>query len=184
MNTESDSHIEDRTISLLTANLYALILMPVLAAIILIPFALLSRQLSATPTFSFGIQQVMLLIGAILVGVIVHELLHAIGWMAVGQVKWHAIEFGIKSLTPYAHCKIPVNASTYRIGILLPGIALGLIPGWIGSIVYNGWLVTFGLVMFISAAGDLMVFWLIRGLPPTAQVLDHPSEVGCQVIVE
>lgn len=181
MDTESDSHIEDRTISLLAANLYALILMPVLAAIILIPFIILC---SPQFTFSFGVWQVMLLIGAIFVGVILHELLHAIGWIVAGQVKWHDIEFGIKSLTPYAHCKIPVNASTYRIGILLPGIALGLIPGWIGSIVYNGWLVTFGLVMFISAAGDLMVFWLIRDLPPTAQVLDHPSEVGCQVIVE
>jgi hypothetical protein len=178
MNTESDSHVENRTISFLAANLYGIALMPVMAAIILVPFALRSLR----PTFSFGIQQVMLFIGAILVGVILHEFLHAVGWVAVGRVKWHDIEFGIKSLTPYAHCKVPVTASTYRIGILLPGIALGLIPGWIGSAVNSGWLVAFGLVMFISAAGDLMVLWLIRDLPPTAQVLDHPSEVGCQVI--
>jgi hypothetical protein len=125
---------------------------------------------------------VILFIGAILIGVILHELLHAIGWMVIGKVKWHDIEFGIMSLTPYAHCKVPVSASTYRIGILLPGIVLGLIPGWIGCIVNNGWLVAFGLVMFVSAAGDLMVYWLIRDLPSSAQVLDHPSEVGCQVI--
>lgn len=178
MNAKSDSPIEDRTVSLLAANLYALILMPVLAAIILVPFILLSSQL----TFSFRVLQVMLFMGAILVGVVVHELLHAIGWMVVGRVKWRDIEFGIKSMTPYAHCKVPINAAAYRVGVLLPGITLGLIPGWIGCAINSGWLAAYGTVMFISAAGDLMVFCLIRDLPSTVQVLDHPSEVGCQVI--
>ena len=178
MDAEAESQIEDRTVSLLAANLYALILMPVLAAVILVPFFLRSPQRS----FSFGVLPVILFMGTILVGVVVHELLHAIGWMIVGRVKWQDIEFGIKSMTPYAHCKVPISAAAYRVGVLLPGIALGLIPGWLGVAMNNGWLVAYGVVMFVSAAGDLMVYWLIRDLPQTIQVLDHPSEVGCQIV--
>ncbi len=163
------------------ANLYALILTPFLSTIILIPYIL---RLLRPDVFLVlpSIKQLLLLMVAFLVGVILHELLHAIGWMTAGRVEWHDIKFGVKSMTPYTHCKVPVSASVYRFSVLLPGIVLGLIPGWIGCMVNSFWWVVFGIAMFTSAAGDLMIIWLLRDLPSTAQILDHPSKMGCQVI--
>jgi hypothetical protein len=73
-----------------------------------------------------------ILIGLLILFVlsILHELLHAIGFLIFGKVNWSDIAFGVKwkSLTPYGYCKIPVKAIVYIIALILPTIILGVIP--------------------------------------------------------
>lgn len=181
------TRVVNKSISLEKANLYGLFLSPPLLALILIPFALrwgwqaLFRwrsELDLSP-----VTVLLIFVVLFLISIVVHELLHAVGWAMAGGVGWKAIEFGVKSLTPYAHAMKMMSARGYRIGAALPGVVLGVIPGLVGILTGVGWLALYGALMLISAVGDVMVLWLLWGVPGDAMVLDHPSEAGCQVVL-
>jgi len=129
-----------------------------------------------------GIHAVVL-IGVFIGGIVVHELLHGIGWALAGGQQWQAVSFGfkLKTLTPYAHVDEAIEAWGYRVGTALPGVALGLVPLGISLLVGHAPLHMFGVVFSVAATGDAMVLWLLRGVPGDAPVQDHPDRVGCLV---
>lgn len=111
---------------------------------------------------------------------ILHELLHATGFMLSSDVGWKDIKFGIiwKGLMPYANTKVPISKNTYRIAILLPVIILGIVPTVYGMIFTNVLIAFVGAVMTGVSGGDLMIIWMLRSIPSDRKVLDHPSECG------
>ena len=124
-----------------------------------------------------------ILLVAFIIAVVVHEGLHALGWIIFSRISWREIRFGFdaKNLAPYAHAQVPMKATAYRIGAALPGIALGLLPALVGIINGDGILTIFGAIMLSAAVGDVFVLWIIRTIPSDALVLDHPSQAGCMV---
>lgn len=116
-------------------------------------------------------------------GILLHEGLHALGWKVFGRLPWAHLHFGVKMLTPYTHCSAPLPLAAYRWGTALPGLLLGVLPLLAGLLLGEGRLLLWGTVFTAAAAGDGMVLWLVRAAPPHALVLDHPSAVGCQLIL-
>ena len=57
----------------------------------------------------------------------IHEVLHGAGWCMGAKEKWKSMYIGVmwESLTPYCHCKEPLQPGRYLIGCLLPGVILG-----------------------------------------------------------
>lgn len=94
------------------------------------------------------------------------------------------MSFGInwRTLTPYAHIKVPITARAYRWGAFMPGLVLGLIPCLIAVLTGSGWLLVVGAVFILVAGGDFLVLWLLRGVPAGALVEDHPTAIGCRVV--
>jgi hypothetical protein len=121
-----------------------------------------------------------------ILGIIVHELIHGITWMIAGNKPFSAIKFGVlwKSLTPYAHCKEPLQVNAYRIGAAMPAILLGLLPAVTAILNGNGWAIVFGIVFITAAGGDMVILWLIRNVEKNKFVEDHPSKAGCYVLDE
>ena len=123
-------------------------------------------------------------VGLIIVGLVAHEALHALTWVYASGKSWRAVEFGLdwKTLTPYTHFKELLPVSAYRLGALMPGLALGLLPALLGCL--TGWAGAwaFGLLFIIGAGGDMLMLWLLRGVSTGALVEDHPSRVGCYVL--
>ncbi len=117
---------------------------------------------------------------ACLLGVVIHELIHGIGWSFFCKSGWKAISFGIiwKYLTPYCTCSEPLNYKAYIIGGLLPTIILGLVPYIIALVIASKFLLYFSLFLIIGGGGDLYMILLIRKYK-NAVFLDHPYEVGC-----
>jgi hypothetical protein len=116
--------------------------------------------------------------------IILHEGLHAAGFLMFGRVPHGTVHFGVDraTLSPYAGCRVPMSARAYRAAVLLPALVLGLgtlIPGWILGV---GWLAVLGTLQLITAGGDLVAYWAIRDIPAGARVLDHPERVGCQIL--
>jgi hypothetical protein len=139
------------------------------------------------PVFALGVRdftKLFVFIPWIIAGTLAHEALHGLGWIAAGGKNLRSVRFGFhwKTFTPYAHCTEPITARAYRIGIVLPGIVVGLLPVLAGYALSNPPLILFGAMFLGGAAGDMLGLWAIRNISPEAMVLDHPSRVGCTVV--
>ncbi|MGU9538871.1 metalloprotease family protein [Clostridium tepidum] len=66
--------------------------------------------------------------------------------------------FNIKTLTPYAHCKISISANIYIMALLLPSIMVGLLPTIIGLVLGIKMLVFVGSFLIVGGTGDFMIY--------------------------
>ena len=121
---------------------------------------------------------------ALLFGILVHELIHMLAWAIFARKPLSVFKLGFqwKTLTPYAHCKEPMDIHPYRIGSLAPGLLLDILP-WIISLFTGDLLLfIFGLLYTTAAGGDFLILWIIRNVNINTLVEDHPTNAGCYVI--
>ncbi|MCA9893417.1 MAG: DUF3267 domain-containing protein [Anaerolineae bacterium] len=113
--------------------------------------------------------------------IVAHELVHAIGWKLTSGLPWRRFRFGVlwRVLAPYCHAKDPMALTPYRIGAVLPLFVTGLLPWVIGLVQADATLTVVGAMLISGAIGDIYVLWVLRDLPATALVQDHPSKAGC-----
>lgn len=173
----------DHSVSMGKANVLAIALMTPIAAALAVLFVarwgwpLLNRGIA--DFFSLRVA-----VPVIVVGIVVHELIHAIGWaLASGRpLRAIAMGFQLRSLSPYAHPRDPMNVRDYRVGAAMPGLVLGILPAAVA--LAFGWpsLLVVGILFTIAAGGDALVLWLIRDVPGDKSVADHPTRAGCVVI--
>lgn len=179
METYDAAHLRDVSIPLDQISRRGMIISLALMVVTLLPHLLIR---GFDPEFRAG----EYLAGFILVFVllIAHEATHALGWIIFGGVPIRKIRFGfaLKTLTPYAHAQVAMPATGYRIGTLLPGIVTGLLPVIIGTIINQAWITAAGAFLTSGAVGDLLVLYVIRNIPGTALVIDHPTNAGCYVV--
>lgn len=121
---------------------------------------------------------------AVLVGIVVHEVVHALTWGIFGGHGLQSVRIGFqwKTMTPFAHCMVPITARSYRLGAAMPGLLTGVLPALAGSWAGMPELAGFGWFMTFCAGGDLLVLMLLRGVPADALVEDHPTRAGCRVV--
>ncbi len=171
---------EDRSVSMAKANGWALAALgpPVVALATL--FVLIHGW---GPIASVGYVPLLPLLGAFITGVLAHEALHAVAWKVAAGLPWSDMKLGFqwKTLTPFAHARVPMSARAYRIGAATPGVVLGVAPALIGLVTGNGGWILFGLLFTLAAGGDALILWLLRGVTPQRLVEDHPTRAGCYV---
>ncbi|HKY53064.1 MAG TPA: DUF3267 domain-containing protein [Anaerolineales bacterium] len=169
----------DLSISMARAN--------IIVSFIIIPVAILQFVIF---TVLHGLEQTAItwsltfLIVLVLLGVIIHELIHGFSWVIFGRKPFSAIKFGFqwKTLTPYAHLKEPVEVNAYRIGAFMPGFILGFLTYIFSLLPGDGNLFWFSLIHTAGAGGDWLILWLIRNVKSGTLVEDHPTNAGCYVI--
>lgn len=187
MNTdEKDEHGYDVTISMGKANAVAFALIPLAFVLFYLPYRWIWGADSLWVISARTLLDFLLFMAAFFVGVLVHEGLHALGFIWIGKAPRSTIRFGIlwRGLAPYAHCSAAVTARAYRWSLALPGLVLGVLPAVLGIALGSWWLMVYGALMFIAAGGDAAVLLAIRSLPGETMVQDHPSKVGCTVVGE
>jgi hypothetical protein len=182
------------TMSAAQANLRALIFLVPLIILLGIPYyfiwpeqftkAELTRYVHLKEAWTFLDWAIILSVA--IVGIVMHELLHGLGWSLYTKNGWLSIKFGImwSFLTPYCHCSEPLKMRPYRIGSILPALVLGIIPSLIAMLTGNLFLMTFGFFFTFAAGGDFLILWLIRKESDTALVQDHPDKIGCIIFEE
>lgn len=116
-------------------------------------------------------------------GIVVHEAIHAASWMLAAGLPFRKMKFGfqIKSFTPYAHCTVPISKRSYFFGTIMPAVLLGFLPFGISLANGSGWLLIVGVLFTFAAIGDFLILWLIRAVPWSTMVEDHPENAGCFV---
>ena len=128
----------------------------------------------------------LMFMGALIVGIVVHELIHGLTWAMYAKTGFKSISFGVmwKMLTPYCHCSEPLKISHYSIGALMPLIVLGILPSIAAICLKSLFWLTMGVIFIAAAAGDIMIVWNLRKEKPENMVLDHPTEAGYLVYEE
>jgi hypothetical protein len=119
-------------------------------------------------------------IPSIVIGIIIHEFIHGYTWAKMADIGLKNIKFGfqLKTLTPYAHSKVPMKVKAYRIGTVMPFILLGILPYFYAIYAKHPLILGFGIFFSFVAIGDVMILWLIRKLPNQQLVQDHPTKAG------
>ena len=120
-----------------------------------------------------------------LLGLVIHEMIHGLGFILIGKAKLNEVKFGViwKAVTPYAHCKVPLGINAYRISLLLPVIITGIIPLILGLAMESLLTVVVAAFLTTGGIGDWLIFRRLQPFPSHAFVSDHPSEIGCIVEV-
>lgn len=173
----------DLSLSLSKANLISVPLAVISVLLVLVPFSLVW----GVDYFAYGLRtffEPLFFVPAGIFGIVLHEILHGAGWIWFGKVSPDAIRFGFhwKSLTPFAHCTVPVTAWAYRLALVLPALVLGVTPAIVGLVTAWAWAVMFGALFLAAASGDLLVLWVIRSVERDRLVKDHPTRAGCVVL--
>ncbi|MBK8823555.1 MAG: DUF3267 domain-containing protein [Anaerolineales bacterium] len=170
---------KDVSIPMSAATSKSLLIAVPIAVIQILPFFLLHGYPAIPASANMTLYAL-----ALLLGILVHELIHVFAWAFFAKKPLSAFKLGFqwKSLTPYAHCKEPMDIQPYRIGSFAPGLLLGIVP-WIISL-FSGdvLLFFFGFFYTTAAGGDLLILWIIRNIKPNTLVEDHPTNAGCYVI--
>lgn len=183
---------EKLTIDIVRANIYGIVIIFPIALIYGIPYFLVWKDLftldfikntldNAQPTGVF--LGFLFLIGVMIGGIVLHELIHGITWSLFASKGFKSIRFGVmwKMLTPYCHCKEPLKVSHYILGAIMPAILLGIIPAIIAIFTGSPGLLLFAMFFTMAAAGDFMIVNLLRKERMDDLAEDHPSEAGCYI---
>ena len=178
MIEEGYSRVE-LTVGIVKANVFAVVL--------LIPLFIVGYGLFLLRNRTFGggftPLSMLLLAVAFLALVVVHELIHGIGWALFAEHGFKDIEFGFMKqyLTPYCACLVPLTKGQYIFGALLPCVTLGVIPMIVAILVGSLPLLFLGIIMTDSAAGDILIVWKIlryRSQAKEIVYMDHPTQAG------
>jgi hypothetical protein len=172
----------DYSVGMLAANLLTVVAAGPLAALLGLAFVFRWGAGSLVAGVYALISPLGLLL--LLAGIVAHELIHGLAWAAASRRPLSAIELGVRwrSLAPYAHPRAPVSARAYRIGAVMPMLALGLAPALVALATGMPRVMAWGMFFVFTAGGDLLVLWLIRRVPGDRLIEDHTDRVGCRVL--
>ena len=174
----------DLTISIVKANLFVFLLAVPVVAIGVLLFVWKNPISLLTPTPQGSLLFVVLFI----ILIVAHELIHGLTWSLYAEHHFKDIEFGFMKeyLTPYCTCTTPLLKSHYIIGALMPCIVLGILPAAIGILLGSHLLFWIGIVMILSAGGDIMIVMKVLAYKSQSSseeilIYDHPTQAGSVV---
>ena len=167
------------TVGIVKANVFAIVLLVPLFIIGFGLFLLNNKSFSG----SFTATAMLLLLPVFLALIVIHELIHGVGWAIFAEHGFKDIEFGFMKqyLTPYCTCLVPLTKGQYVFGAMLPCFLLGVVPMIVSILVGSLPLLLLGIIMTDSAAGDIMIVWKIlryRSENKEIVYMDHPTQAG------
>lgn len=164
-------------IDIVAANVFALVVAAPFLLLVLVPYVMLHGNPLAQD------YNMVLFVVAILVGIVVHELIHGLTWSSFTKDGWKSIEFGViwQYLTPYCTCREPMKKVPMILAAIMPTIVLGFVPAIVGILTGQAILILFAAALIIGGGGDMMIIWnIVKYRTEASEVLylDHPYEVG------
>ena len=170
-------------IDIVKANVFAVLILVVSAISLFVPFFLIWRGTPVDTLLGNRVSWGVFMVG-LLVGTVVHELIHGLVWACFAKSGWQSISFGVlwKMLTPYCHCSEPMRIRGYMAGALMPCIVLGIVPSVVALFIGSLPLLVWGVIFISAAAGDIWMTWLLTKENPNSLVFDHTSEAGFYIL--
>ncbi|WP_025025800.1 DUF3267 domain-containing protein [Caldalkalibacillus mannanilyticus] len=132
-----------------------------------------------------SLRYIFILIGLVIVGLILHELIHAFFFLILSKGNASGIKFGcnLKQGIFYVGCSEPLKINSYRVVVFAPSFFLGMLP-LIISYLYNlPLLFIWSIIMLLVSIGDFLILWNIKKFPASSYVQDHHEKIGCLVFL-
>lgn len=161
-------------VSMIAANLLTLPFAAVVLLIFLGIYNVIWNTIAGGFEYSGGVAVIGILIGAV-----IHELIHGLTAMRYSEKGWKSIKFGImwKYLMPYCHYSEPLTVKQYRKVALMPSIVAFVVM--FVSIAFGlATLLVIASILFIGGIGDFMVCYKIRNERASTLIYDYPDKVG------
>lgn len=172
----------DLTVSIVTANL--------LAVLVMAPFMLLALGVFYMTVASYDVTltvwQGIFMFTVMIVLIVLHELIHGLTWGYFAKKHFQSIDFGViwSMLTPYCTCEEPLKRWQYILGAMMPTLVIGIgLTGYACMSHSIFWLLLSEL-MIISGGGDFLIIYKIllhRSKGKQVYYYDHPYECGLVV---
>lgn len=158
----------------------AMILGVLYALPFVIVFAFLYRFLLVERAYLLevgGLSFYIIFIVIIAISVVIHELLHGVGWAVASGKGWNVVRFNINAMMPSCACNVALEKRSYLFGVLTPFVVLGF-----GSVffifIYPGTVSFLTMIVnFISAGADLIIACNVLK-ERDVLIADHPKEAG------
>ena len=147
-----------------------LFVVPLLISLV-IKFTLFKNQ-----SFGVGFWDYLIIGGLCPLLLIAHEGLHAIGFLLGGATK-DSVRFGAipKKMMLYCTTTKPLLPSNYKFALVLPLIALGVVPLIISTILLDWKYALLFASMISGAGGDVMMLFELAKRKEIKLVEDHPK---------
>ena len=115
---------------------------------------------------------------------LVHELLHGLGFLSLGKINKNNITFGIELEKGifYTMCKESVSKLNIIIALLFPFVFIGLLTYIIGLVCQSGVLIFLSIINMASSIGDLIMVIAILEMPNDIRYLDLDNTNGFTII--
>jgi hypothetical protein len=129
----------------------------------------------------FSIRSLVIAVVIIPVIIVLHELLHAIGFTIRKNIEWKDnIIFGIRleKMVAYCHCLRPVLVIDYFIALMLPFAVLGFGLFVVGMVVKSNLLIFASVFNLFSCVGDLIMACCLLFCKKPSFILDKPKGIG------
>ena len=103
-----------------------------------------------------------------------HEILHGVGFLSLGKVKFKNVVFGVELEKGifYCMCKEEVSKLNIIVAILFPFILIGVVPYIIGLIISNNLLVFLAIFNIAGSVADVIMGIDIMMMPNDIKYLD------------
>lgn len=128
------------------------------------------------------------IVGIFIVGFVIHEFIHAVGWAYNSEGKWKSIRFGYdyNYLKTYCDCTEAIKVGTYKLFKILPLFITGIVPYLIGIITGNFHLSIAGSCLVAMCGVDLILVIMFRKVSNNSYIIcnDNPSIYGGEIYSE
>lgn len=103
---------------------------------------------------------------------ILHEGLHGLGYFVFGRASLAAIHIGFypKGMAFLLECEAPLTKWQFMSSLLLPTMAIGILPLPWGLVLHMSRMVDWSLVNIASGAGDFALAWHFKRLPASQRL--------------
>lgn len=179
---------KDYSVSDIEASIYPqIITLPFIGILVRLNIYIWKEQNFLNELFSFISTNFIIFILILFIGDIIHVLIQGLIWQLFGNNKSNTIRYGIRrttrgSVSFQAYCKEPIELKTYKLGITIPGIILGLLPAVLGLFTGHSFVFVFGLFGILYSGEDILILWLLRNVEADCLVKTHSKKAGCYVI--
>ena len=177
MDNNKQPNREVYTLSIEKASIRALYMIFPIVVIYALPFYLVWGK---NALLALRFHSLLFLLLFVVLGIVIHELLHGIVWAFFSKKGFRSIHFGIKweYFTPYCHCTESLKVWQYVLGGIAPLIFMGVLPAIYAMFTGNALWMFYGIFFSIAAGGDIQAIWMLRKFRPDQMVQDHPEELG------
>lgn len=144
----------------------------VFSVVLLVLMVFLTYLLTGSLSFIEDIKLISIV--CIILWVFLHEILHSIGFMSLGKVKWRNVVYGaeLEKGIFYCMCKQEISKANIIISLLFPLILIGIVTYIIGLSINNDLLILLSVFNISGAVGDIAMLIDIIRMPKDIKYLD------------